>query len=118
MDPSDFKIKVTAFVRYPDDQIKWNDTGWACGMHGTEMHTGGVRKSEQITRKIQSYDRRKILKLNWTVGGQVDLSGSAQALAGIVVKITVNIWVPFFIRFQADNRCSVIWKLTDSSVMK
>jgi hypothetical protein len=48
----------------------------------------------------------------------VDSSASAQAQAGIAVKITVNIWFPFFTRFQADNRYSVVWKLTDSSVMK
>jgi hypothetical protein len=31
---------VTAFVHYPDDQIKRNDISWACGMHGREMNTG------------------------------------------------------------------------------
>jgi len=95
---------VTAFVHYLDDQIKWNDIRqdmW----HAWEINAyrGGVRKSEQTTWKIQSNDRI-ILKLNWTVGGQVDSSGSAQAQARIVVKITVNIWVQFFIRFQADSR--------------
>ena len=66
----------------------WNDIGRACGMHGRKMHTGvGVRKSEQTTWKIQSNDTEDNVKLNWTVGGRVDSSGSAQAQAAIVVKI-------------------------------
>jgi hypothetical protein len=48
----------------------------------------------------------------------VDSFGSAEAQAGFVVKITVNIRVPFFIRFQADDRYSVVWNWTDPSVMK
>ena len=60
---------VTAFVHYPDYQIKWNDIRQ--GMwHAWERNAyrGGARKSEQTTWKIQSNDRRIILKLNWTVG--------------------------------------------------
>lgn len=41
-------------------------------------YTGGRRKSEQATWKIQSIDRRIVSKLNRTAGGQVDSFGSVQ----------------------------------------